>query len=212
MVQALSLLHDKVGLVHRDIKPANVLSNFTQTDGNACFVGRNLFCLPCWLLGMRVRLVDFEFAYRLGDVITDDRCGTDGYVSPEWRKATPRVADPRTNQELKVRFCARFERFRPHMWFVLTCMGQTVCQADLQNGAGDVYAAGAILLELLLDVDLCGHQNGSEDLTALLDELMARPLSHEERCHLLMHNLPDLGPGRSLYVHQLHTANMLQCT
>jgi hypothetical protein len=52
---------------------------------------------------MRLKLVDFEFAYRLGDVIEDDRCGTDGYLAPEWCKATPHVADPRTNKKLKVR-------------------------------------------------------------------------------------------------------------
>ncbi len=49
-----------------------------------------------------MKLVDFEFAYRLGDAIKDDRCGTDGYSAPEWCKATARLGDPRADQKLKV--------------------------------------------------------------------------------------------------------------
>jgi hypothetical protein len=54
------------------------------------------------ILGIHMRLVDFEFSYWLGEIIRDNCCGTYGYVSPEWCKAVPHVADPRTNQELKV--------------------------------------------------------------------------------------------------------------
>lgn len=155
--------------------------------------------LSTFILGFRVRLVDFEFAYRLGDIVKDDRCGTDGYVSPEWCKATPHVADPRTNQELKVQQsnfgASPFNCGRELRSF------DSLFQAALQNGAGDVYAAGAILLELLLNVDFCGYQRQSEEVTAHLDELMAQPLSHEERCQLLIDNLPGLDQcNRSVYV------------
>jgi len=57
----------------------------------------------------------------------------------------------------------------------------------------------------------------SEELTAYLDELMTQPLSHEERCHLLTHNLPL--QCRSMYVphdmslqpaqHRMHTDELL---
>jgi hypothetical protein len=66
------------------------------------------YVYPAYCTEMCVKLVDFEFAYHLGDVIEDDRCGTYGYSAPEWRKAIPRVADPRTNKQLKVRSLVHF--------------------------------------------------------------------------------------------------------
>jgi hypothetical protein len=47
------------------------------------------------MAGMRVKLVDFEFAYKLGSVIEEDTCGTSGYIAPEWCSAS-------TTKQLKV--------------------------------------------------------------------------------------------------------------
>jgi hypothetical protein len=64
-------------------------------------------------------------------------------------------------------------------------------QAVLRNGgAADVFAAGLVLLEELLDIQyLYEHQRESEALTAYLAQLMAEGLSHKERCDRLASKL-----------------------
>jgi hypothetical protein len=52
---------------------------------------------------MQLKLVDFECAYRLGDVIEDERCGTEGYLAPEYIEATASVGDSLVYEKLKVR-------------------------------------------------------------------------------------------------------------
>jgi hypothetical protein len=67
-------------------------------------------------------------------------------------------------------------------------------QAVLRNGgAADVFAAGLVLLEKLLDIQyLYNHQRESEALTAYLSQLMAEDLSHKERCDRLASKLKAL--------------------
>jgi serine/threonine protein kinase len=107
--QALALLHEKAGLIHRDIKPANIQASFNPSGGKCSFastphmVMRHFRLLGYPHIEMRLKLVDFEFAYRLGDVIEDHRCGTDGYLAPEYIEATASFGDPRSIKNLKVR-------------------------------------------------------------------------------------------------------------
>ncbi|ELR13320.1 uncharacterized protein ACA1_238850 [Acanthamoeba castellanii str. Neff] len=54
----------------------------------------------------------------------------------------------------------------------------------------NVFAAGLVLLEELLDIQyLYEHQRESEALTAYLAQLMAEGLSHKERCDRLASKL-----------------------
>jgi hypothetical protein len=69
-----------------------------------------------------------------------------------------------------------------------------VVQAVLRNGgAADVFSAGLVLLEMLLDIQcLYDHQRESEALTAYLSQVMAEDLSHKERCDRLASKLKAL--------------------
>jgi hypothetical protein len=78
--------------------------------------------------------------------------------------------------------------FRPHQRLLIHL---SMIQAVLRNGgAADVFAAGLVLLEELLDIQyLYEHQRESEALTAYLSKLMAEDLSHKERCDRLASKL-----------------------
>lgn len=137
---------------------------------------------------MKVKLIDFEFVYKTGDDDAQTSCYTPGYMPPELLKANwaeVEVPSPFSTSN--------------GIWPCLPTHFIASTQSVVKNqplGASDMFAAGIIFLELLLDCDLAGMQQETTRIVTFLEELMTnttRYRTHQRRLARFVAFLGDMG-------------------